>query len=1430
MDQDEVIDHYIDRTAILADTDFMGTQLGIVMNQFTALNAVKIKLNLDSSWKDVSATTDLARKATDNLTASVVTYRQAQQQVVQTQLDINSGLSASTGSLQTNARAVTVLKLAVQDNLTQQKLYKQQLDAGQLSLDEYVDSQSAAIIKQNELKASIASLNKEIGASSKIAAAPAAASTPTVIVPGTTSSEDDAANLQKTGAAINEVEVEEAQAAIAANEWAAAQRSATVATEETADAQLEALGPLGQTAALLAQQKLALSENVAAQKEYQAALADGEITQQEYINQMAAAILEQTELKASIASLNKELTTGAAINQAIPGTQPAASAENAALIAERSTIPLETTDPAEIDRRKQINDLLDKNNALIDVNSSKLEQQKINIGNYPSAFTNTFTTLETELGKVNTALNQEGLSGTAIADLTAKQLALKNATSLISQEFSTSTAQAKAFKESATQIGLVYGTNDTFFKQYNKDVAAGAAVTDQVSTAVKNASGTSSIFSQQLDKVGTGFSNIGRSIGRLAGLGLIFAGADLIITFVKNLISANAELKNLNNAEATAAYELTQMDGVLDGTAGTVEKVVENIEDLKEHFKLAEDGVISKTAAVKLYNDTMGQTTGVVDSLDAAEQKLAAHAQAYINFTLLKAAANVALQKASEKAFQAAEDALKPLQDFQSIIDAPASIGAGGVAGGGDDNLVQKEAARDAQIKAAQEKRRQQAIDTANAEKAALLQIAGDFFKQAEDMASKNGLFVDPKTLQQQIQATQDAIQLQIDALTRYENKQKDVADNDKNTYYQRQQALLNYNNTVTQIINLQTKKDLLPEIGNPAQQTETLSKQQTELQKATIDGNNRLKTLNDSYNQRQIAATEQMTEAELNEQIKANESLYTDESNSLDQRLEAYKAYIAAEKALADIEYVSKLQAAGFSDAEIAALEAGQQVEVNGKKITLEELEALQVEHDDKMKGLAATAGKDIYDITASWAKRQEDLAKQTGKGTFTDTAQTQYDQQLTDLNNSLEKQLISVNQYNAKRQIIENNFATARLAANVNQDNATIKELQKVGEELLEDELVADADLQQAYAQGNTSEIDANQKKLDAIKDAETKNAADIAAVQKKAANDQIALTESTIKTLLAAKQQEKADELKLEDSTVELIKNALDAQYENKINEIAAEITADQAKAQTEVAAEQSTTDSAQVQADKIANINARAAQQEQALTDQQNEQKRKEAEVDRIATIAKITQQALQTEFKLAAMALEAEGTAAVDLASGNYAGAALATVAAATIGADEVIVAALAGVQVASVLASPLPAYRYGTGNKKHPGGLAHVGDGNKSELLEFPGGQLYITPPTDTIMNLPADTSVYPDARKVLHEMRYSSFTPTRSVHTDGLSQMAMQRQLMTEQKRQTDRMIQAIVNKQELRIAPGFNSMIMLHKYGNKYVKWVANALHHRS
>lgn len=71
-----------------------------------------------------------------------------------------------------------------------------------------------------------------------------------------------------------------------------------------------------------------------------------------------------------------------------------------------------------------------------------------------------------------------------------------------------------------------------------------------------------------------------------------------------------------------------------------------------------------------------------------------------------------------------------------------------------------------------------------------------------------------------------------------------------------------------------------------------------------------------------------------------------------------------------------------------------------------------------------------------------------------------------------------------------------------------------------------------------------------------------------------------------------------------------------------------------------------------------------------------------------------------------------------------------------------IAGALGAVQVASIIATPIPKYAKGT--DRHKGGLAIVGDGGTPELVVH-NGKSWVTPDEPTLVDLPAGAIVLPD-------------------------------------------------------------------------------------
>lgn len=77
-------------------------------------------------------------------------------------------------------------------------------------------------------------------------------------------------------------------------------------------------------------------------------------------------------------------------------------------------------------------------------------------------------------------------------------------------------------------------------------------------------------------------------------------------------------------------------------------------------------------------------------------------------------------------------------------------------------------------------------------------------------------------------------------------------------------------------------------------------------------------------------------------------------------------------------------------------------------------------------------------------------------------------------------------------------------------------------------------------------------------------------------------------------------------------------------------------------------------------------------------------------------------------------------------------------------------AAAGAAQTAAIVATPLPQYEEGT--MDHPGGLAIVGDGGRSEMI-IANGKYYKTPATDTLVDLPKHAIVLPDFNKAAEKL-----------------------------------------------------------------------------
>lgn len=724
---EELISAYIDRAAIKADTDFFLTQIKTVFDAYSSLGNTKANLSfadgiknttngisqLNEALKETTTISKEASKATAEEAKILALAAKAAKDAAAEKKLLAQAAAAEAKTSAENAKVKAEEAKALKELYNAEKAEASSLR--ELAQVEKIEAQTrkenalAALKEQQALKAS----DKQNYNASDI--------------PYTNNLEQlesEQLAAERTGQVVSDLEKEQLEAQIAATEWANAQK---VAAEQVAAANQTIKKGEEDNYDLLIGRKAELKSNIDQQKLYEKQLAEGAVTFDQYSAKIKQLIIEEKELKLSIADINTEIKNSAKVDYAAPNSIDEAKANITVLRNER-----DATDVNDIERITELNALIDKNNQLIDANSDKLAKQKINIGNYPTAFSGAFKFLNDELASVEGKLSGPGLSGQELENLTLKQEVLRNATALVGQEFSSTTAQQNAFKEAATQIGVVFGKDSETFRQFNQQVKVGKAELDGVKNAMSGAEVAGNKFGRALGGIWSGLRQIaaalpGLGIATLIGLlltPLSALGAELL-KFVKTSNDAGKETEDLNE-------KLKSQAEIIEETKSKFSSAAANVAELKEQVALAKQGFIDKDQVVKQYNETMGKTVGTVKDLDQVEQQLTQNGEAYIRFTLLKAAAQVAYSKAAEQAFEAEQTSRKKAEEFKNTFTDVHVVAFGSTSFNARDYEYQQQ-----QIKVAQEKRKQEEVANQKDKEQKLLDIANDFEKQAAEI-SKN--------------------------------------------------------------------------------------------------------------------------------------------------------------------------------------------------------------------------------------------------------------------------------------------------------------------------------------------------------------------------------------------------------------------------------------------------------------------------------------------------------------------------------------------------------------------------------------------------------------------------------------------------------------------------------------------------------------------
>lgn len=191
-----------------------------------------------------------------------------------------------------------------------------------------------------------------------------------------------------------------------------------------------------------------------------------------------------------------------------------------------------------------------------------------------------------------------------------------------------------------------------------------------------------------------------------------------------------------------------------------------------------------------------------------------------------------------------------------------------------------------------------------------------------------------------------------------------------------------------------------------------------------------------------------------------------------------------------------------------------------------------------------------------------------------------------------------------------------------------------------------------------------------------------------------------------------------------TYDAIFSITNSLFERRIQNIDSEITKIEEQKNAEIEAlTQSGATKEEIEERKMA-IEARAAKQTDRLEKQKRKAQTQQAKAEKLNNIIQVTSNTAVSIMKTAA---ELGYPLAIPFIA---------------------IAAAMGAIQLATIMAQPIPKYAKGT--EDHPGGLAVVGDGGKKELAILPDGGYYVTPSVPTLVDLPKGTEVLPSVNEAL--------------------------------------------------------------------------------
>lgn len=726
---------------------------------------------------------------------------------------------------------------------------------------------------------------------------------------------------------------------------------------------------------------------------------------------------------------------------------------------------------------------------------------------------------------------------------------------------------------------------------------------------------------------------------------------------------------------------------------------VEGVEQLTINLQRAKDVFIDKDRVIDEYNNTIGKTAGNVSTLDQAEQGLVKHGAAFIQITLLKAAAMLSLQNGSQteldyeekiqKLNDKSEDSRNSLAKFEKLKTTNKDYYDQYISS--IKNTVAYDIAANNRGIVEIEKKRKESLENT-------LKTAKNIYAKVDELAKGNGLNQASDTTGSTGDVSENAKRDNDYANSILEGKKlisQKTIDDDKKSFADRIKATQEFGKAQAQILLNNEKLAQTARGLSPVQAFTIESDYNNAILSLKIDTDKKIQALRDA----QLKAIDDYYNKQVDTAKKAEAKIVESNNAEYDTKIDAINKYYKFAEDTVNKAAKIEIKLAGDNASKIGEIKENQA----GRILEIQTFTNTQIQKLDKER--SDQAQKDLTDLF-TYEKAQADNAisdLEARNDAITELSETQRTKERNAIEEQYRDGKISKERYQQDLLAIDDKYNIARLARAVVTEKATLDILQ--GKE----------NVDVAFAVGNGAS---------AAQVAEIKSKSGVSQQAKKVTSAKTALSGAVDKNDTDINNSNELDRQKTLKDTALAISTVNDlaqegfkiaaAGYANEISLLEQKKQLIEDVAKSDIDAVNGSIASAKTKQNEINVINARAAADQKALDNQIKQEKRKAAVAQKEADIA-----AIISKTAVAVITAYAQG--------GAVFGIPLAA-----------LVAAIGAAELAVAIATPIPSFAKGVTNFK--GGIARYGEAGV-EQVTIPGQKPFLTT-GETIGYLPRGTDI----------------------------------------------------------------------------------------